>query len=118
VRGPTDAERAHIFRTIASMHWSVHVSYEGSKAVEMRRRHCGLDRPSLCLLPDKPTTRFAYMRPEDGRDPVPADVRFLRACGVRPPRARWVTSAGSLESRVLDLYCQPVPAVPEMQCGP
>jgi hypothetical protein len=27
-------------------------------------------------------------RPEDGRDPVPADERFLRACGVRPPDVR------------------------------
>lgn len=70
------------------MHWSVHVSYEGGKVVEMRRRDCGFGRPSLCLLPDEPTTRFTYARPEDHRDPVPGDERFLRACGVRPPDVR------------------------------
>jgi hypothetical protein len=27
-------------------------------------------------------------RPEDCRDPVPADEQFLLACGVRPPDVR------------------------------
>jgi hypothetical protein len=39
------------------------------------------------MVPE-PTTRFAYTRPEDRRDPVPGDERFLRACGVRPPDVR------------------------------
>jgi hypothetical protein len=88
MRGPTDAEQARIHRILSSMHWAAHVSYEGGKAVEVRWSDCGFDRPSLCLLPDEPTTKFAYTRPEDHRDSVPADERFLRACGVRPPDVR------------------------------
>jgi hypothetical protein len=30
-----------------------------------------------------PTTRFAYMRPENHRDPVPMDIRFMMDCGIR-----------------------------------
>jgi hypothetical protein len=68
--------------------WSVNVSYENGKPVEVRWHDCGFDRPSLCLLPDEPTTNFKYTRREGHRDPVPADERFLRACGVRPPDVR------------------------------
>jgi hypothetical protein len=82
LRGPTDAEQERISRTLAGMHWSAHISYEGGKAVGMRWSDCGVDRRSLCIV-SEPTTRFNYARPEDGRDPVPADERFLRACGVR-----------------------------------
>jgi len=31
-----------------------------------------------------PTTNFACGSPEQHRDAVPEDVKFLRACGVRP----------------------------------
>jgi len=88
MRGPTDAEWARIWWALAGMHWSVCVSYENGNAVGVRWHDCGFDHPSLCLLPDEPTTNFAYTRPEDCRDPVPADERFLRACGVRPPDVR------------------------------
>jgi hypothetical protein len=84
---PTDAERLRINRTLAGMHWSAHISYEGGKAVGVRWTDCGVDHRSLCMVPE-PTTRFAYARPEDHRDPVPADERLLRACGVRPPDVR------------------------------
>jgi hypothetical protein len=83
VREPTNVERTLICRTLAGMHWSLHMSHKGDKPVEVRWLDCGFDRPSLCLLPEEPTTRFAYARPGDHRDPVPADERFLRACGVR-----------------------------------
>ena len=83
MRGPTDAEQERISRALAGMHWSVRVSHENGRPVAVRWHDCGFDRVSLCLLPDEPTTRFAYARPEDSRDPVPADERFLRACGVR-----------------------------------
>jgi hypothetical protein len=85
MRGPTDAERVRICRALAGMHWSVCVSYEYGIPVEVRWHDCGFGRPSLCLLPDEPTTRLTYARPEDRRDPAPADDRFLHACGVRPP---------------------------------
>ena len=88
MRGPTDAERMRIWRALAGMHWSVCVSYEHGIPVAVRWSDCGFQQASLCLLPDEPTTRFAYARPEDHRDPVPADIRFLRACGVRPPDVR------------------------------
>jgi hypothetical protein len=88
LHGPTDAEQERINRTLAGMHWSAHISYEGGKVVGVRWSDCGFGQPSLCLLPDELTTRFAYARPEDHRDPLPADERFLRACGVRPPDVR------------------------------
>jgi hypothetical protein len=84
LRGPTDAEQERINRTLAGMHWSAHISYEGGKAVALRWSDCGFDRSSLCLMPEM-TTSFAYERPEDHRDPLTGDERFLRACGVRPP---------------------------------
>lgn len=84
LHGPTQAEQERISRTLAGMHWSVSVSYENSKAVGVRWHDCGFERPSLCVLPDEPTTKFAYARPEDHHDPMLADARFLRACGVRP----------------------------------
>jgi hypothetical protein len=83
LRGPTDAEQKHINRTLAGMHWSAHISYADGKAVGVRWSDCGVDRRSLRMVPE-PTTRFAYARPEDHRDPQPGDERFLRACGVRP----------------------------------
>jgi len=86
------------------MHWAAHISYEGGKAVEVRWFDCGFARSSLCLLPESPTTNFAYTRPEDHRDPVPADIRFLQACGVRPPDVRD-------ELRVLDRRPEGIPAV-------
>jgi len=67
----------------------VHVSYEGGKAVEMRRRDCvGLTVPrfACCLISRLPPSRT--------RDPriiaiqCQATERFLRACGVRPPDVR------------------------------
>jgi hypothetical protein len=84
MRGPTDAERVRIWRALAGMNWSVWVSYEHGIPVAVRWLDCGFGRSSLCLLPES-TTSFAYGRPEDHRDPLPADERFLRACGVRPP---------------------------------
>ena len=87
LRGATDAEQERINRTLAGMHWSAHISYEGGKAVGVRWSDSGVDRRSLCMVPE-PTTRFAYARPEDHRDPQPGDVRFLRACGVRPDDVR------------------------------
>ena len=84
MRGPTDAERTRIWRALVGMHWSVWVSYEHGIPVAVRWHDCGFERPSLCLLPDEPTPRFTYTRPEDHHDPMVADVRFLRACGVRP----------------------------------
>jgi hypothetical protein len=88
MRWPTDAEWARVCRALAGMNWSVCVSYEGGRPVAVCWHDCGFGRSSLCLLPDEPTPRFAYARPEDGGDPVPADHRFLSACGVRPPDAR------------------------------
>jgi hypothetical protein len=85
LRGASDAEQAHIYRILSSMHWSVQLSYVSGLLVAVRWHSCGFERSSLCLLPDEPTTRFAYARPEDHRDAMPADERFLRACGVRPP---------------------------------
>jgi hypothetical protein len=85
MRGPTDIERTLICRTLAGMHWAAHVSYKDGRPVEVQWSDCGFGRRSLCLLPDEPTANFTYTRPEDGRDPVPADIRFMRACGVRPP---------------------------------
>src|ERR1700680_1718247 len=70
------------------MHWSVCVSYEHGIPVAVRWHDCGFDQPSLCLLPDEPTPRFAYARPADHCNPLPADERFLHACGVRPPDTR------------------------------
>jgi len=84
MRGPTDAERVRIWRALAGMNWSVWVSYEHGIPVAVRWLDCGFGRSSLCLLPES-TTSFAYGRQEDHRDPLPADERFLRACGVRPP---------------------------------
>jgi hypothetical protein len=72
MRGPTDIERTLICRTLAGMHWSAHISYEGGKAVGVRWSDCGSEQPSSCLLPDEPTPSFEY-----------TDDRFLRACGVR-----------------------------------
>jgi hypothetical protein len=83
MRDPTNVERTLIVRTLAGMHWSVSVSYENGKTVGVQWHDCGFDRSSLCLLPDETITKFMYARPEDHRDPVPADDRFLRACGVR-----------------------------------
>jgi hypothetical protein len=88
MRGPTDAERSRICWALAGMNWSVWVSYEYGIPVAVRWFDCGFEHASLCLLPDEPTTNFTYTRPEDGRDPVRADIRFLRACGVRPPDVR------------------------------
>ena len=88
LREPTNVERTLICRTLASMHWSVSVSYENGKAVAVRWHDCGFEQASLRLLPDEPTTNFAYTRPEDGRNAMPSDERFLRACGVRPPDMR------------------------------
>jgi hypothetical protein len=88
MREPTNVEQTLICRTLASLHWSVSVSYENGKAVGVQWHDCGVDRPSLCVAPESPTTNFAFTRPEDHRDPVRADIRFLRACGVRPPDAR------------------------------
>jgi hypothetical protein len=85
MRGPTDAEQTRICRTLAGMHWSVRVSHENGRPVAVRWLDCGFEQASMCLLP---TTNFAYTRPEDHRDPVPADERFLRSCGVRPPDVR------------------------------
>ena len=82
MREPTNVERTLIFRTLAGMHWSVSVSYENGKAVGVRWHDCGVDRPSLCVVPMNPTN-FTDARPEGNRDPVPVDERFLRACGVR-----------------------------------
>ena len=84
LRGPTDAEQERISRTLAGMHWSAHISYADGKPVAVRWHDCGFEQASLCMVPE-PTTSFAYARPEDHRDPLPADERFLRACGVRPP---------------------------------
>jgi hypothetical protein len=84
LRGPTDAEQERINRTLAGMHWSAHISYEGGKPVAVRWHDCGFEQASLCMVPE-PTASFEYARPEDHRDPVPADERFLRACGVCPP---------------------------------
>ena len=64
------------------------VSYQYGRPVELQWIDCGYERSSLCVLPERPTTTFTYTRPEDHRDPVPADERFLRACGVRPPDVR------------------------------
>jgi hypothetical protein len=87
LRGATEAEQERISRTLAGMHWSVHVSYEDGKAIGVRWHDCGFVQPSLCIVPE-PTTRFSYARPEDHHDPVPGDDRFLRGCGVRPPDVR------------------------------
>jgi hypothetical protein len=95
MRGPTDAERSRIWRALAGMHWPVCVSCEHGFPVAVRWHDCGFAQPSLCLLLDEPTTRFEYARPEDCRDPMPGDGRFLRACGVCPPDVRG-------ELRVLD----------------
>jgi hypothetical protein len=84
MRDPTNVERTLIVRTLAGMHWSVSVSYENGMAVGVRWHDCGFGRPSLCLLPDEPTISFAPARPEDHHEPMLADERFLRACGVRP----------------------------------
>ena len=62
------------------------VSYENGNAIGVQWHDCGFDRSSLCLLPERPTTNFTYTRPEDNRDPMRADQRFLRA--VRPPNLR------------------------------
>jgi hypothetical protein len=59
-----------------------------SPPVPTSRRDTADEQASLCLLPDQPTTTFTYVRPEDHRDPMPADERFLRACGVHPPDLR------------------------------
>ena len=95
MRGPTDAEWARIFGALSDMHWSVSVSYQYGRPVGVRWHDCGFDRSSLCLLPERLTTNFTYTRPADNRDPMRADQRFLRACGVRPPDVRD-------ESRVLN----------------
>jgi hypothetical protein len=99
MRWPTDAEWAHVCRALAGMHWSVCVSFEHGIPVAVRWFDCGFGRPSLCLLPDEPTTNFTYTRPADDRDPVPADERFLRACGVRPPDMRDELRRSTAESR-------------------
>jgi hypothetical protein len=70
------------------MHWSVSVSYQYGRPLEVRWQDCGFERSSLCLLTERPTTNFTDARPEDCRDPVPEEERFLRACGVRPPDMR------------------------------
>jgi hypothetical protein len=88
MRGPTDAEWTRIFRALADMHWSTSVSYQYGRPVEVRWHDCGTGRASLCLLPEKPTTSFTYGIPERHRDPVPEDVKFLRACGIRPADVR------------------------------
>ncbi|HXM22450.1 MAG TPA: hypothetical protein VN948_14435 [Terriglobales bacterium] len=87
LRGATDAEQERITRTLAGMHWSAQVSYKDGRPVGVRWHDCGFEQASLCAVPE-PTTRFAYTRPEDRRDPVPADIRFLQACGVRPDDVR------------------------------
>jgi hypothetical protein len=79
---------ARICWPLAGMHWLVCVSYEYGIPVAVRWHDCGFGLFSLCLLPDEPTPNFSYTRPEDGRDQMPADERFLRACGVRPPDVR------------------------------
>jgi hypothetical protein len=89
MRGPTDADWTRVCRALAGMHWSVSVSKENGKAVRVRWHDCGFDRSSLCLLPERPTTNFTYTRPQDNRDPMRADQRFLRACGVRPADVRY-----------------------------
>jgi len=88
MREPTNVERTLIFRTLAGVHWSVSVSYENGA----RRSECGGTIADLivlhfacCLMNRVPTSRNT---PEDNRDPVPADERFLRACGVRPADVR------------------------------
>jgi hypothetical protein len=88
MRGPTDAEWARIFGALSDMHWSVSVSYQYGRPVEVRWHDCGFERSSLSLLPERPTTNFKYGSPERHRDPVPADEGFLRACGIRPPDVR------------------------------
>jgi hypothetical protein len=78
---------------LADMHWSMSVSCQYGRPVEVRWHNCGVDRASLCLLPERPTTSFTYGIPERHRDPVPEDVKFLRACGIRPADVRdelWV----------------------------
>jgi hypothetical protein len=64
------------------------VSYENGKAVGVQWHDCGSDRSALCLLPDEPITKFIYARPEDHRDPMVGDERFLHACGIRPADMR------------------------------
>jgi hypothetical protein len=81
-------ERSRICQALAGMYWSVCVSYEHGIPGAVRSHDCGFDRSSLCLLAYQQTTNFTYARPEDHSDPVPADERFLRACGVRPPDMR------------------------------
>ena len=85
MRGPTDAEWARIFGALSDMHWSVSVSYQYGRPVEVRWHDCGFEVSSLCLLPERPTTKFTYGSPESHRDPVSPDAQFLRAFGVRPP---------------------------------
>jgi hypothetical protein len=87
MRGPTEAEWARIFGALSDMHWSVSVSYQYSRPVEVRWHDCGFES-SLCLLPERPTSSFAYGSPESHRDPLSPDAVFLRACGVRPPDVR------------------------------
>jgi hypothetical protein len=81
LRGSTYVEQECISRRLAGMHWSVSVSYENGKPVAVRWHDCGFKQSSLSIVPE-PTTRSAYTRPEDHRDPQPGDERFLRACGV------------------------------------
>jgi hypothetical protein len=45
MRRPTVIEQTLICRTLAGMHWSVSVSYENGKAVEVKWHDCGFDRP-------------------------------------------------------------------------
>jgi hypothetical protein len=64
----------------------------------------GLTGPRFACCHDEPTTKFAYTRPEDHRDPVSPDDRFLRACGVLPTDVRD-------ELRMLDRRPKGIPAV-------
>jgi hypothetical protein len=63
------------------------LSYEHGIPVAVRWHDCGVDPPSLCVVPMNPTN-FTDAGPEDHRDPVPEDAIFLRACGVRPTDLR------------------------------
>jgi hypothetical protein len=66
---PTDAEWAHVCRALAGMQWPAHLSYEEGKAVAVQFSDCGFAQPSLCLLPDEPTTRFIVRTPRGSQRP-------------------------------------------------
>jgi hypothetical protein len=72
MRGPTDAERARICWALAGMDWSVCVLYERGIPIAVRWYDCGFSQPSLCLLPDEPTS----LSRRSHRVPLPSTNEF------------------------------------------